>query len=44
MLDMLSQVWYDDAESLTLKYELAHELGLRGVRPWKQIMTMIVFD
>jgi di-N-acetylchitobiase len=29
-----SQVWYDDVESLTLKYRLASELGLRGVGPW----------
>eukprot|EP00242_Pyramimonas_sp_CCMP2087_P011805 CAMPEP_0198202110 /NCGR_PEP_ID=MMETSP1445-20131203/5191_1 /TAXON_ID=36898 /ORGANISM="Pyramimonas sp., Strain CCMP2087" /LENGTH=325 /DNA_ID=CAMNT_0043872847 /DNA_START=217 /DNA_END=1197 /DNA_ORIENTATION=+ len=30
----LYQVWYDDVESLTLKYRLASELGLRGVGPW----------
>ena len=28
------QFWYDDRESLVIKYELAQELGLRGVGMW----------
>jgi spore germination protein YaaH len=28
------QVWYDDAESLSWKYKLAREMGLRGVGPY----------
>eukprot|EP00241_Pyramimonas_parkeae_P018599 CAMPEP_0114312110 /NCGR_PEP_ID=MMETSP0059-20121206/20228_1 /TAXON_ID=36894 /ORGANISM="Pyramimonas parkeae, Strain CCMP726" /LENGTH=395 /DNA_ID=CAMNT_0001436419 /DNA_START=157 /DNA_END=1345 /DNA_ORIENTATION=- len=30
----LHQLWYDDAASLSLKYRLAKDLGLRGVGPW----------
>lgn len=28
------QVWYDDAESLGLKYKLVHDLNLHGVGMW----------
>lgn len=31
----LRQVWYDDAESLTPKYQLAKDMGLRGVGPYR---------
>jgi len=29
------QVWFDDAQSLSLKYKLADELHLRGVGMWE---------
>lgn len=32
--DGIHQVWYDDSESLTIKYSIAKELGLRGVGFW----------
>jgi di-N-acetylchitobiase len=31
---MLREVWYDDPESLTLKYQMAKKLNLRGVSMW----------
>lgn len=32
--DVWHQVWYDDAESLGLKYQLAEDRGLQGVGMW----------
>ena len=28
------QVWYDDAESMTVKYRIAREAGVRGTGPF----------
>jgi len=33
--NQVHQLWYDDAESLTLKCRLAKSLGLRGVGMWE---------
>jgi len=30
----IHQIWFDNVESLIMKYKLANELGLRGVGPW----------
>ena len=29
------QVWYDDVESLSIKYKLAERMNLRGVGMWQ---------
>lgn len=34
MTTTTTQVWYDDPESLSWKYKLAREFGLRGVGPY----------
>ena len=32
---VVHQLWFDDAESLTPKYQLAKDLGLRGIGPYR---------
>lgn len=31
----MHQVWFDDKESLKLKYDMALNIGLRGVGMWE---------
>ena len=36
------QVWYDNAQSLRLRYSLARQAGMRGVGSWRS--DMVAYD